>query len=312
MARYTDNDRNALDTIRLIANYHFWLLKRLKGAGYSQVEFADEIGMVAKELNNFMTARSDAQVNTVVDKLRSEVTRPAYIKAAPDAIKRAIDQIYLTDSQKVAAGLIQEIFENIAHATDEQKESVGICYSGTWNTLRYAAHDIESGFKAIPQADGHDALIVRAAMVVSPYDPNTGDFPAFEIHYRPGMARNMAPIKRTRGCVVPHRAGPHLLFFGAEEDSGYPLSITTQRMLSPQINFRGIVKRRIETNQQFMAARIAFFRTERSVADLNPLLGLHRESDVLASWKDEFVDLDNVLGGLENKIDYKGKSGLWL
>jgi hypothetical protein len=311
---YSDEERWNTDTVRLIASHYFWQQKRAFGKDYSHASFAKDIGVDdSKKVTNFLSAQASDMWEVIKSGISTAVTKPAYLSSAPDCIRTAIHHTYGIVQPAPYYGIIQDIFQNIADARSEEKQNVAFSYAGVWNILRYAAHDTSHDFKAIDLGEGKfDALVVRAAMVIGEYYPKTDDFPAFKIHYRPGLAKHLAPIKYTDGCVVPHRRGPHLLFFGAEEDSGYPLSITTLRAHARQTEFWGIVKRRIESNQRFTATRVAFFRTEKSIAELEPVLGLHRESEVLDAWGKEFHDLPQILGQLENRIDYQGKSGLWL
>jgi hypothetical protein len=136
----------------------------------------------------------------------------------------------------------------------------------------------------------------------------TQHFPRFQIHYRP-KPKGEGNYNTAIGSIVLIEGTKHLLFFGEDQRTNYPLLIVTNYDPEGMDRFNGLVIRLHETGR-FFASRVCFVKIKenskfKTLSDLDSVIGLYSEDDEQIAG-----EIKDLLGMMINEIERGGKSGL--
>lgn len=170
-------------------------------------------------------------------------------------------------------GRIDNILNRITAQHKEKLERFNERIVGVFNIYRYAAHideDFKAGLskkKGSPPVEGDATLsgpqIVKAAIEIKPREIGTR-FPRFLLHYR---GKGKDSINTAVGSVVLIDGGRHIMMFGEDRKTHYPLYIVANYDGEMMRQFNGLVIRLHDTGV-FFASRVHFRRTEKKLLDL--------------------------------------------
>ena len=265
-----------------------------------------------KQFYNFLNAASVQASVYVYKDLEKKMLQPGFYKSVAPVVQQAIDIAF---EQAIARGRPRSATsETIRRITQEGEHVAGALLSefgGLWDVIRFSAHGDQDHFKS------HDPRVMRAVLQIRGDDGAEDAQPEFEIRYRPGKLVPDDTFEVSKGLVFVLGQGAHLLFFGWEDGSKYPLLIFATRDNGEKNKpiFFGLVIRRHEKGHIF-ASRVMFLRSgAKHLDELVPAIGMHRQSALLEALKKEhpkIQDFDTLLSIIVNTIGSEGRSGLWL
>lgn len=233
-------------------------------------------------------------------------TSPDYIKAA---IKVAFS--FTPRGLQADSGEIEGIMQRLASQHEGRIKQFNETMPDTYLFYRYAAHIDDHYRRAI---EGHDHSIgtsnadntgprphiVKASIKITRPLINS-KFPYFELHYRPSTD---VTINTAIGSVILIDGAKHMLFFGEDQRTNYPLYIMANYTPQSAGQFNALVVRLHEGGKIF-ASRVCFVRAKKDMTELDKEIGLFQEDD--ASLKDEVKDL---LSMINNHVGFDGKTAL--
>jgi hypothetical protein len=296
-------------------SFEFDQIVKFAGLRFSDASAKDQS---RKNFSNFLQSASDRMAGNIYDFYKREVANERFVRSAPIYIQKAVELAYgyvLPDGPKddFLHDVVSQIADRKAETTTSTidfLENLSVSFSGIWDVVRYSARD-EPNAPSAPEG-----FLMRLAMEIEPRGA-PGHFPRFTVRYRPGVEADSTAYRISKGIVMSIGGGAHMLFFGYEEFSKYPLLIIAnqERRNSKHLgSFTGLVLRRHEKGH-IIAARVFFCRSvAKSLDELTSKIDMYSESELRESFADEHpkIKFDKLVDAIVNKVGNAGKSALWL
>jgi hypothetical protein len=288
-------------------------------AGIPPGERKDGTMDAGRHVNNFHTQGTCPYVMRLKRYLETQIERHEAFRHAPKYIYNIVDAMKGNASaEPESENLVDDVFSHVIEEGDRWKERVFQIYKGAWFIIRYAAGVAPGGAPSRIDADQPWTLYsIIDIQRRNRYLKN--DLPSFTVHYRPLRNMDDELPRIIHGHILSLKGGRHMQFVGYEDDSDFPLIISSTQgrsTVTPPRAFQGFVLRRFEQGN-FICGHCYFVRSKRTAEELlshNPLgkIGIMSRSEIIDRLKGEIPTIEKILDDLRKSGESDGTKMLRL
>lgn len=275
-----------------------------------------------RALDNLLAGSSTTGAGQFYEFVKKIVTKRGYFEKSPHHIRELIRRCF--DIETTNSSMIREYSDIISILSEETTiaaERMVSKFCGIWNIVRYSAH-VDTGAISDVIAGGRlndgsvNAWVVRTSIEITPQNDGENPLmPKFTLRYKPRNITDYNDYIQTDGVMMSIGSGEAAIMTGLEGDSNFPVSIICRQSDAISRTFPGIVRRKHEQGQIFVA-RVVFIKSDsHSLDELNSKIGVTTEKNLIKDLEEEYnneLNVERILQLMKNNVPFDGKSTLIL